>query len=93
MTNLLLTIARIGAALAFFAVTSGVMVWVLVGAAQAWVSLYDAIEAAGGYLREPAALMGWLAWVLRLDYFISVVVFVHGFLLLDRLWWTLKGMA
>lgn len=88
-----MTIARIGAATAFFAVVGAVMVWVLVGAGQAWVSLYDAMVSAGGHYRQAGQFLGWLAFVLRLDYLLSVVVFVHAFGLLLKLWWVMKGIV
>lgn len=91
--NLVLTIARIAASLAVFGVCSAVMVWVLGTAAQAWVGLYNAIQGAGGYLAQPAAFMGWIAWVIRLDYAIAVALFCAAYHLLIRLWWFIKGVA
>ena len=91
--NLLLTVARLGAALGFFAILSTLMVWSLVWAGQGWVSLVDALVDAGGAYQQAGDFLGWLVYVLRVDYFLSVVVFVKGFELMRLLWWTIKGIV
>ena len=89
--NLLLAVARLGAALAFFAVLSSLMIWALVWAGQGWVSLYEVLVDAGGYMRQAGEFLGWLVFVLRIDYFLSVVVFVKATDLMRVLWWSIKG--
>ena len=91
--NLLLTIARLGAALAFFSVMSSIMIWVLVWAGQGWVSLVTTLVDAGGIYQQAGDFLGWLVWVLRVDYFLSVVVFVKATDLMRVLWWSIKGVV
>lgn len=93
MSNLLLAVARIAAALSFFAIMSTLMVWSLVWAAQGWVSLVETLVDAGGFYQQAGDFLGWLIFVLRIDYLISVIVFVKATDLMRLLWWSIKGVV
>ena len=76
---------------AFFGIVAAVMVFAVLAAANGWVALYDVLVDAGGFYQQAGRFLGWLVWVLRIDYLLSVVVFVHSFGLLMKLWWPSSG--
>lgn len=84
------SLVKLAAGLAFFSVMSAVMIFVMVGAAQSWVSLVEVMLAGQGYMRQAGNFLGWLLYVLRIDFLTSAIVFVSAMRIAFFLWWSIK---
>ena len=80
-------IIRFVAGLAVFSVytAAGALVWW--AATGMLVSLVEALQSAGGFMEQAGDLLGWVIWVVRLDYLLALLSLLLSIQLIRQFWW------